>query len=119
MGKNGRNRVWALAVFGDHRSVSRAPAFSGGTLVAVFGDVRLDLHDTQLAGDGATIWTIALFGDVEIVVPHGWIVIVSGLTLAGDAKDETASNESVKPITSTLTVRVFALAGDVRVYHRV
>ena len=56
-------RVTAVAVLGDRRRLSRAQTLIGGTVVAVVGDVVLNLRHAGLAPGGATLTVVVVVGD--------------------------------------------------------
>jgi predicted membrane protein len=99
-----------LAVFGSRDTRVTAPRFDGGRAVAVFGDVDLDLRATTLPREGATLEVVAVFGEVEVVVPMGWAVEVTGPAVLGDLDDRTLGAPAGAPV---LRVRVTVVLGDV------
>ena len=50
---------------------SRASAFTGGSALAWFGGIELDLREAQLA-PGARLSVNTLFGGIDIKTPAGW-----------------------------------------------
>ena len=102
-----------VAVF-DNRSVERVGPFAGGSLTAVFGDLRLDLRHATLDPAGATVQVTAVFGDVDLEVPEGWNVKVSGPELLGDVNLRAAHEPPADaPI---LQLRVVTIFGDIDIY---
>lgn len=79
-----------VAVF-DDRVVQRSGPFVGGSVTAVFADVRLDLE-----------------------VPEGWRVTVSGPELLGDVHLRTATEPPVDA--PVLQLRVVTILGDVDIH---
>jgi hypothetical protein len=99
-----------VAVF-DNRTVERAGPFAGGTVTAVFADVRLDLRHASLDPAGATVQVTTVFGDVDLEVPDGWKIRVSGPELLGDVNLRTAHRPPEDaPI---LQLRVATIFGDI------
>jgi len=94
---------------------SRARAFRGGSVLAWFGGVDLDLSEATLAAD-ARLSVHALFGGVSIRVPAGWRLDSSLKALAGGADVRAAETES--PDAPTLTLDGFAVFGGVAVGTR-
>jgi predicted membrane protein len=99
-----------LAIFGSRDTHVTAPRFEGGRAIAVFGSVDLDLRETTLPREGATLEVVAVFGEVEVVVPMGWAVEVTGPAVLGDLDDRTLGAPAGAPV---LNVRVSVLLGDV------
>ena len=107
--------VTAVAVLGDRKRASRATALTGGTALAVIGDVLLNLRHAALAPGGATLTVVVVVGEVEVEVPPDWAVDVGVAAVIGDVRDETAGTGPVAPDAPRLAVRGVALFGDVTV----
>jgi predicted membrane protein len=107
--------VNAFAAFGGQEVRSRSQGFKGGSATALFGGVTIDLRSAMLDPDGAGIDTFAAFGSVEIVVPHGWQVIVRGMPVFGGFQDSTAHDATMPDGAPTLTVSGVAAFGGVEV----
>jgi hypothetical protein len=77
------DEIVASAIFGPlaYRSTSRR--FRGGRLELWYGGGVLDLRDTVLDPDGATLEVRAVFGGGQILVPADWKVISSVRGLGG------------------------------------
>lgn len=102
-----------VAVF-DNRSVERVGPFGGGSATAVFGDLRLDLRHATLEPEGATVQVTTVFGDVDLEVPEGWNVKVSGPELLGDVNLRAAHDPPADaPI---LQLRVVTIFGDIDIH---
>jgi hypothetical protein len=71
-----------VAVFDGIELKSRAKEFKGGSLLAWFGGVVLDLRDAELA-PGARFSAHSLFGGIVIRTPPGWRVESHVRALAG------------------------------------
>lgn len=107
--KGGR---WAVSIFGDS---TRSGSWRAGTrsrAVAIFGDSTLDLRGAT-AGDEMLLTAVAGFGDVQVMVPAGSRVEVSGFALFGSKRSEVAGDPAADgPV---LRVRAWALFGNVRI----
>lgn len=77
------------AVFGGVDRRVHTQQFKGGTIVATFGGVKLDLRTSEIEGEMATIHIEALFGGVELVLPERWKVSFIGQNVFGAFTDET------------------------------
>lgn len=60
-----------VAIFDGIDLTSRSKAFTGGSIVAWFGGVTLDLREAELA-PGARLSVSALFGGVAVKTPPEW-----------------------------------------------
>lgn len=102
-----------VAVF-DDRVVARPGPFAGGGVTAVFADVRLDLRQASLDPAGATLQVTTVFGDLDLEVPEGWRVTVSGPELFGDVNLRAAHDPpDGAPV---LQLRVATIFGDVDIH---
>lgn len=61
------------AIFDGIEVRSRATAFRGGSLLAWFGGIELDLREAELA-PGAELTAHAIFGGIEVTTPPHWRV---------------------------------------------
>lgn len=84
--------------------------------LALLGSCELDLRGAELAGDEVVIDAWALLGSVEIVVPEGVEVEVTGLALLG-SKEERVSGRRL-PHAPVIRVRAFAVLGSVEIRSR-
>ena|SRR5690349_3329420 len=78
----------ASAIFGGQTLRSVSHKFKGGDISAVFGGVELDLRDARIDGT-ARMNIFAAFGGVEIKVPQGWHVQVTGMPILGGWENKT------------------------------
>ena len=80
-------------------------------LVAVFEDARLDLRemalDTPLAIDA-----VAVFGDVELIVPQDWVVVPETVAVLGGLSDRRRSRPTGTP---DLVVSGVSIIGDIEI----
>jgi hypothetical protein len=88
--------VALAAIFNGIELASRAEAFRGGSMLAWFGGIAVDLRDAALAPD-ARLSLTTVFGGIAIRVPPGWRVESELRALAGgvsvdvpDPEDEQA-----------------------------
>ncbi|WP_170147792.1 DUF1707 domain-containing protein [Micromonospora phaseoli] len=102
-----------LAVFGDD---VRKGAWSVPELIearAVFGDCRIELHETHLPGPATRIDAEAIFGNVTVVVPEGTDVRLTGTAVFGNKKSKLTG--PVLPGAPLVEVHCRAIFGDVTV----
>jgi hypothetical protein len=98
-----------VAIFNGIALRSRAAAFRGGSVLAWWGGVSLDLREATLAPD-AHLSVQGLFGGVAIRVPPEWRIESSVSAIAGGA-DVRSGSES--PDAPTLTIDGTTLFGGV------
>ena len=85
--------------------------------VACLGSVELDLCDALVVGDEATIYVVAIFGGVEVQVPEGIPVELSGFAVMGSKQHKVRRADVISGM-PRVRVRVFALFGGVTVRTR-
>ena len=100
-----------VAVFDGIDLTSRATSFRGGSVLAWYGGISLDLREATLAPD-ARLTVHTLFGGLAIRVPPEWRVESNLQALAGGA-DVRPGSES--PDAPTLTLDGRALFGGIAV----
>ena len=110
-GDESSDELALVAIFDGIDLKSRAPAFRGGSVLAWFGGVNLDLSDATLA-PGARLSVKALLGGIAIRVPAGWR-LETDLTAVAGGVDVRAGTED--PDAPTLTLDGFALFGGIAV----
>ena len=81
--------VNAMAAFGGNDIVSQSTTLQGGSLVAAFRGVTLDLRGAEIDPAGAVIDATAAFGGIDILVPEGWRVTASGIPIFGGFESKT------------------------------
>jgi hypothetical protein len=100
------------AIFNGVELKSRAKAFRGGSLLAWFGGIDVDLHEAELAPD-ARLSVHALLGGIAIQTPPGWRVESKVKAISGGVDVRTpALEDSDAPV---LTLDGMALLGGVAV----
>ena len=73
-------------VVGDVVLSTSSPAFRGGAVSTVFGDVTIDCRAAALAPGESTLKVNTVFGDGTLRLPPGAAVRVTANTLFGDAE---------------------------------
>ena len=113
-------------VFGDLEIRVTSPAFRGGTVSTVFGDLVVDLSAGGLADGDHQLTMSGVFGDARLMLPRGAAVEVTAHTLAGDLAvlDQTREGFSVSlkyatpgfdTATKRLHVTISQVFGDIHV----
>ena len=109
------DEIALVAIFDGVDLKSRASAFVGGSVLAWFGGVALDLRDAIPEPD-ARLTVHALFGGVAVRVPPGWRLVSNLSSFAGGADVREGAIES--PDAPTLTIDGRALFGGIAVGAR-
>jgi hypothetical protein len=110
-GDESSDRLALVAIFDGVDLKSRATAFRGGSVLAWFCGVSIDLREAELA-PGAHLSVNALLGGIAIRVPAGWR-LESNLHAAAGGVDVRDGTED--PDAPTLTLDGFALLGGIAV----
>lgn len=83
--------------------------FDDHDLVAIFEDARLDLRDIDVETP-IRIDAVALFGDVELVVPEEWVVVPETVAVFGGLNDRRRTRPAGEP---DLVVSGVSIFGDI------
>lgn len=102
-----------VAIFDGIELESRSQAFRGGSILAWFGGVALDLGGVTPAPD-ARLDIRAAFGGVAIKVPPGWRIDAEATALAGGIDVQVPAPDD--PDAPTLIVRAASIFGGVAVH---
>ena len=78
---------WAAFGGGERRFAS--PNFQGGQANAVFGGFKIDLRESKMAGDRATIDVFCFCGGGDLRVPEDWNVILKVVPIFGGTDDKS------------------------------
>ena len=103
-----------IALVGDSKQQGRWRVAPRTRVVAVLGDVTLDLKAATFEGQEISIDAIALVGDVTIVVPKGMDVDMSGTPILGDHSLRVAEGPA-REVLPMLRVHARAIVGDVTI----
>jgi hypothetical protein len=95
-----------VAIFDGVKLKSRSQAFTGGSALAWFGGIELDLSRAQLA-DGARLSANAIFGGIDVVVPPSWRVESTGRALLGGIDAPAAPADPGAPVLALDGMAVF------------
>jgi Cell wall-active antibiotics response 4TMS YvqF len=104
----------AFAVLGGSTTINRAEHLRHADVSAVFGGATLDLRQAHI-DDRATVDAFALFGGVDVLVPTGWRVSMSGLPIFGGYDDKTVDQTELPEDAPVLAVNATAVFGGVGV----
>lgn len=109
------DEVALVAIFDGIEMKSRATAFRGGTMLAWFGGIAVDLREAQLAPD-AHLTLHSFQGGIAVRVPLGWRVESRLKGITGGVAVNAPDPED--PAAPTLTLDGFALLGGIAVGAR-
>lgn len=101
-----------VAIFDGIELKSRSAAFRGGSVLAWFGGVALDLSEATLAPD-ARLDVRAAIGGVAIKVPPGWRIDAETSSMIGGV--DVGRGQPDDPDAPTLAVRVTTVIGGVSI----
>ncbi len=111
-GDEDSDEVALVAVFDGIDLKSRAKAFKGGSMLAWFGGIAVDLRDAQLA-PGARLSVHTLFGGVALETPPNWRIESTAKALGGGVAVPTAAQDD--PDAPLLTVEGMSVFGGIAV----
>ncbi len=114
-----RPRRFTIAAFGNVQRTGRWRMAGSGFVAVAFADADIDLRQAELDGPVASLTAFVLFGNVDVYVPEGVDVDLSGIAVFGHRR-EFGSELPVPPGAPLLRVRIVSLfgTGDVwRVPH--
>ena len=90
---------------------SRAKSFRGGSMLAWFGGIDVDLRGAELAS-GARLSVHALFGGIDVTTPASWRIESDVKTFMGGADARGAQDDPDAPV---LTLDGMAVFGGIEV----
>jgi hypothetical protein len=114
-----RPKRFTVAVFSNVQRTGRWRMPTSGFVAVAFGDADIDLRQAELDADVVSLTAFVLFGNVDVYVPEGLDVDLSGLAVFGHRR-EFGSELPARPGMPLLRVRIVSLfgTGDVwRVPH--
>jgi hypothetical protein len=85
--------------------------------IAVMGGCELDLRRAEVEGPEVIINALAIMGGIDVIVPEGIAVELTGFGLMG-GKEARIADVPVLPGSPVVRVRAFALMGSVVVRSR-
>ena len=106
------NELSLVAVFDGIELKSRAQGFKGGSMLAWFGGIAVDLREAELA-PGARLTAHTLFGGIELQTPLGWRVESTAKALSGGVDVQTPARDD--PAAPVLKLEGWAILGGIAV----
>ena len=111
-GEEESDELGLVAVFDGIELKSQASAFTGGSMLAWFGGIAVDLREAELA-PGARLSLHALFGGITIKTPPSWRLESEVKAIAGGVDAQTPAENN--PDAPVLTLTGTALFGGIAV----
>lgn len=115
--RTGKAVRWTVAVLGGSQQRGRWRVEGQTNAVAFMGGCELDLRQAEVIGDEVEITAFACMGGVDIIVPEGIAVVLTGFSLMG-GKQNRVKDVPVIPGSPVVRVRAFSLMGGVSVRSR-
>jgi len=112
-----RARRWIVAVMSESESKGRWRLGGHTSVVAVMGQCHVDLSRAEIDGPEILITALGIMGEVEIVVPEGIDVEVTGLSIMG-RRSISMRDVPVLRGSPRIRVRAFPIMGEVNVSSR-
>jgi hypothetical protein len=107
--------VNGVALFSGRDVTNHSRHFAGGSMTAIFGGATLDLSDATPAPEGAFVEVTAAFGGVDVIVPPGWKVTMTGLPVFGGFENKARRQGALPDNAPRLDVRAVVLFGGAEV----
>jgi len=108
---------WVLAVMGAGDRAGRWRPWRRTRVVAIMGGSKLDLREAQIDGSQIEITAFAVMGGIDVIVPQGVEVDLSGFALMG-ANQGPRDSGPRHPGAPVLRVRAYSLMGGVHVRRK-
>lgn len=90
------DKIESVVMFwGEDKKLS-SKNFSGGNITAIFGGVKLDLRECELAKDETVINITGLFGGIEVIAPEKCNVVIKGLGILGGFENRKKDTDTEK-----------------------
>jgi hypothetical protein len=112
-----KRQRWNVAIMGGCDRRGRWRPAPRSVAVALMGGVKLDLRDASIDPGELRITAFALMGGVEVIVPDGIDVELTGFAIMG-ANDHRPGDAPIRPGTPLVHVRAFSLMGATEVKVR-
>ena len=110
-----RENQTLFALLGGSKRTGRWQPARNISCYSLMGGIKLDFREAEFPKSGVTINTGSIMGCLEVIVPPGVNIDVSGLPLLGGFEDKAGAGEPGAP---TLRVRGMAVMGGVEVKRK-
>ena len=112
-----QRRRWHVAVMSGHDTKGRWRISGQTNAIAVMGGCDLDLRYAEIEGPEVVITAFAFWGGIQVTVPEGFDVELSGFSFMGGRSLKTRDVPLI-PGSPRITVRGFAIMGGIDVRSR-
>ena len=110
-------RRWLVAVMSGSKAKGRWRAAGSVRAVAFWGSCQLDFRRAEIEAPEVRVTAVALMGGIDVIVPEGIDVELTGLAVMG-GKHLRVADVPALPGSPVIRVRAFALMGGVGVRSR-
>ncbi len=83
-----KDEIDGTAIFAGYEKKIISKSFKGGNISAMFGGAEIDLRESELNENGATINISATFGGVDIFIPESWPVEIHSTAILGGVESK-------------------------------
>jgi hypothetical protein len=111
----GGGTVGVISILTGQDAVVSGEPFRGGDATVILGGATIDLSEATLEGD-VTITATVLLGGLDILVPEGWKITITGTPFLG-GWDNTTRRDLVPSDAPRLNVRALVILGGLEVQH--
>jgi hypothetical protein len=108
---------WVVAVMGGAERRGRWQLHDRTNVVAVMGGCEIDLREAELSSADVEITAVSVMGGIDILVPDGVFVEVSGLAVMG-ANENKAGADVPPPGAPVVRVKAYSVMGAVSVKRK-
>jgi class 3 adenylate cyclase len=105
---------WTVAIMSGSRRTGRWRPHPHTKAIAIMGGCELDLRQAEIDGEELVITAVAFWGGVDIIVPEGIDVDLTGIPIMG-GKDLKVRDVPITPGAPRVRVRAFPVMGGVTV----
>jgi len=98
------------AIFGGGQKKVTRKDFNGGSIIAIFGGVELDLTQAELAEGIHDLEVLCIFGGVSISVPSDWQIHTQVVSVLGGFADKRKGQGIAAP-NRELIIKGYAILG--------
>ena len=109
-----RARRWIVAVMGQSESKGRWRPGERTSTIAVMGECHMDLRRAEIDGPEVVITAVSIMGSIDIVVPEGIDVELTGLSIMGQRSFKVRDVPVLKG-SPRILIRAFPIMGEVKV----
>jgi class 3 adenylate cyclase len=105
-------RRWIVGIWSGGKAKGRWRPAEETHVIAIMGGCEVDLRNAEIDGPEVVIRAVAIMGGIEIIVPEGIEVELSGFALMG-GNERKVKNVPRLPGTPVIHVQAFSLMGGV------